>query len=144
MTRQCLGCGTVLPESGRSPRCPRCRADQVRRLNRAKVQAFRQRRRDYSPTLNGPKGPHLPAQWEVEWLDSLRLNLADPVWNLCELIRHGRAPYHDSVLVHARIALERYDAQRGEFDAGARQAPQVEGLWNEWRAFFEQLREAVQ
>jgi hypothetical protein len=144
MTRQCAGCGTLLPEEGRSPRCPRCWAERERQRNLEKVQAFRQRRRDYRPTLNGPEGPHLPNKNDLGWLQWLNLDLVEPIRNVCELIRRGKAPYHDDVLAHARVALERYDGQREEFEARVLQAPQAANLWNEWRSFFEQFREAVE
>lgn len=143
MTRKCLGCSTVLFEGGRRPRCPRCWADRERARNRAKVRAFRKRVNDYRPYLEGTKGPHLPTGNDLEWLDWLNLGLAEPVWNLCEAIRRGSAPYHEEVRNLDRIALERYDSVREEFEARAAQAPQVANLWGQWRAFFEQLREAI-
>jgi hypothetical protein len=143
-TRQCVGCGTALPEETRSPRCPRCRAERERTRNLEKVHAFRQRTRDFLYTLNGPKGPHLPTRYELSWLFWLQLDLYDPVHNLCAHIRAGRAPYHDQVLGWAKVALDRYDRQRAEFDARAGRVPEIAPLWGEWRSFFEQLRAAVQ
>ena len=144
MTRQCSGCAAALHEEGRSPRCPRCRAERVREQNLAKVHDFRQRRRDYQPTLGVASGAHLPYEKEIEWLDGLNLGLAEPVWDLCEAIRRGRAPYHEEVLGHARIALDRYDGLRAEFEARVLLHPDPLELSEEWRGFFEQLREAVQ
>jgi hypothetical protein len=146
MTRQCVGCGTVLPDEGRSPRCPRCRGERERARNLEKVHAFRQRRREYAFTLNGPKGRHIPTRNELSWLHWLQLDqdLYDPVWNLCAHVRAGRAPYNEQVLAWAKVALDRYDGQREAFDGRAAQVPQIAPLWAEWRCFFEQLREALQ
>ena len=140
MTRTCLGCCTVLPDRGRSPRCLACRSVHDRARKTGNVLAFRQRRRDFQPTIDGPKGRHLPNQSDVSWLAWLGLGLEEPVWKLCTLIRSGRAPYHPDVRAAARTALDQYDALRGEFDQRVLQAPQLESLWGEWRSFFEQLR----
>jgi hypothetical protein len=140
MTRQCVGCSTVLPDPGRSPRCPRCRAEHDRARNKKKIRDYRQRTREYQPTLGGSEDPHLPTWPEIQWLNWLELDLADPVREVVGGIRLGTQPYHPEVVAHARIAVERYDGNREEFESRVLQQPGKADLWAQWRGFFEQLR----
>jgi hypothetical protein len=130
MTRQCIGCGTLLPEEGRSLRCPRCWKERQMERNRKNVRAHRGRAaRVNFPTIE-----------EIEWLDGLNLDLADPVADLLNLIEAGKPGNDPEVLATARGALDRYDGIRGGFDARVATLPDAAGLARGWRDFYEYLR----
>lgn len=139
MSRPCAGCGTLLPEGGRSRYCAACWPAHRAERNRANTRAFRDRARDaQSSAVQFPTGA------ELEWLDQLYIGLAEPVGDLVTLHEDGRPGDDPDLLAAAALALDRFDGTRSAFEAWVAEGSDPEGFADRWREFFQNLREALQ
>jgi hypothetical protein len=140
MTRQCVGCGTLLPEEGRSPRCPPCWTEHEAQRNRSKVQAHREREKNARP-----RPPiQLPSDQSRKWLRASDLGIAEPIDWVSELLRGGRPGNDPDIGEGVRDGLERYDRLRDQFEAWVAQTRGHEPEAAEWREFFEAVRRSLQ
>lgn len=140
MTRQCVGCGTALPDEGRSPRCERCWIEHQKQRNRSKVQAHRARERSARPALT----IQIPGDASRRWLRESDLGIAEPIDCISELLASGRDGTDLEIGEAARDGLERYDLNRQQFEEWVARSPGAEGAAAEWRAFFEAVRGTLQ
>jgi hypothetical protein len=141
VTRQCVGCGIVLPPEGRSPHCERCRLDYQRQRNREKVWAFRARVREAGASQAAAQGSRSPSDEELTWLDAINLGLEEPIRRVHELLDSGRSTSDSEVIALAAGALRRYDALRDEFEAQV--SEDSAALAASWRGYFESVRRAL-
>lgn len=155
--RQCALCQSVLPAGWRPLFCSTCRPAYQRERNRAKVAAFRERRRSGATTYErgserepstSPARPsedsgRPPNESEINWLQGLNLGLAGPVRQAFDLLSAGRTIRDPEVQGLARWIVARYDLMRPMLDQRASLLPDPEHLAESWRGFFESMRRRV-
>jgi hypothetical protein len=133
-------CGNTSLHGPRSPYCERCWTEHQRARNRAKVERWR--RREEARAIEQPRGDgRRPTETDFAWLDSLELELGDPIRRAFQLIDLGRTTRDQEVMQLAVGALGRFDDLRAEFDQRAGQSSDPEGMAGLWRGFFESVRE---
>jgi hypothetical protein len=140
MNRQCVTCGTLLPEGARSPYCLPHYLEHQKERNRAKVRAYRERARNARPTPPNPDQPRLPTEVDLGWLDWMDSELGATTRRAVELLNAGCTTDEPEVIQLAVRALHRYDSIRDAIEARAR--PQQGGDWQitNWGGFFESVR----
>jgi len=141
-THQCVGCGTLIQPDRHSPYCPNCRPSHQLTRNREKVRAFRERVREAGAVSDVAPENRLPNEDELQWLDWLDQNLANPIRAVVERRAGGCGLDDPEVKEYALEALDDYDARRAELHEMAAQYPESKNVAEVWWGFFESIRRA--
>jgi len=142
VTRQCVGCDTVLAPERRSPHCERCWVEYQRQRNREKVWAYRNRAREALANQAPVQESRPPNEDEFAWLEAVGLGLHGPVRGAQDLLDSGRDVTDPEVRQLAYDALRQYDANRDAFETEV--GPETEGIAASWRGYFESVRRLFQ
>lgn len=84
----------------------------------------------------------MPDEEELEWLQWLNLDLADPMRQATDWIMSGRTIDDPEVASALVGALESYDEYRAEFERRARLRRDPKPFAARWRVYFESIRRA--